>query len=511
MKKALFYLSLLVFSVYSCDSDSLETDPLNGENSNSTEVSQLPNVVKFESSEQLQGFLDEIRGEKVQNLTSDKILKRLGIKGESISLRSSSSQESENTSTFLSLLDLKHNEDLAHLTESDWEIINSDPEGLVYEPEDYVLYDLYLSSVVNDKREIQVGNVVYKYATESIYYVDVKDYCLLANIKENTKPENISDSRISICSPITDEKLPSVKASSNSTLAGTPLTLANGVTIPASNIRDLNYNDRGDANAVSDFFTGLLGAKTVAVNKYSSNRRMLVTFYEQDYLIYKSIGTQAKMQKKVLGIWWNIDAQEIRVGWDVVELKEKLDASFSNIPKPQFIPLSYPNATNPYEKSAPTWMQKDFPFSKDYLFISVPFTDYEARIKGSTALKSGLQQLKSFADKSVKSYMKSKNTTKVPSNMGIFAVSPALEARYVIGSSEDSKTKKSSLEKKFLSEWFGGTYVIGYGTDPFTPTFNFSKFNVNLKGNKTSLGLGSVYGAVKYDNKWLAGRIIKTN
>jgi hypothetical protein len=56
-----------------------------------------------------------------------------------------------------------------------------------------------------------------------------------------------------------------------------------------------------------------------------------------------------------------------------------------------------------------------------------------------------------------------------------------------------------------------GTYVIGYSTDPFAPTFQFKNFaNIVIKRSKTKLGLGSIYGAVKYDNKWLAARIVKT-
>jgi hypothetical protein len=48
---------------------------------------------------------------------------------------------------FISLLDSLKNRDLAHLTQADWDIINSDEENLVYEPEDYIIYDMYFSSV----------------------------------------------------------------------------------------------------------------------------------------------------------------------------------------------------------------------------------------------------------------------------------------------------------------------------------------------------------------------------
>jgi len=31
-----------------------------------------------------------------------------------------------------------------------------------------------------------------------------------------------------------------------------------------------------------------------------------------------------------------------------------------------------------------------------------------------------------------------------------------------------------------------------------------------VKGNPTALGRGNIYGAVKYDGKWLAARILKS-
>ncbi|MDR0611990.1 MAG: hypothetical protein LBG45_00600 [Dysgonamonadaceae bacterium] len=55
--------------------------------------------------------------------------------------------ESVDAVPFISLLDSLKNRDLAHLTQADWDIINSDEENLVYEPEDYIIYDMYFSSV----------------------------------------------------------------------------------------------------------------------------------------------------------------------------------------------------------------------------------------------------------------------------------------------------------------------------------------------------------------------------
>ena len=64
---------------------------------------------------------------------------------------------------------------------------------------------------------------------------------------------------------------------------------------------------------------------------------------------------------------------------------------------------------------------------------------------------------------------------------------------------------KKSIEKRYLSEWFGGTYTIGFSSD-LQDTF---KVNGNVKANPASLGAGWVYGAVKYNGNWLGARILK--
>ena len=234
---------------------------------------------------------------------------------------------------------------------------------------------------------------------------------------------------------------------------------------------------------------------------------MVVSFSEQDYLIYKGIGTKTKMQKKVLGIWWNCDAQEIRVGWEAIELKEKYPTfPFATAPKPNFTQDLYPNMRVD-EKQVPVWLSKNFPFANNYTLFTIPFANYDITTSDVNKLyKSAL----SAAEKSIKAWMKAENKLTPPAELGFTVFEKENFARYLIGPDEDGNTKKGSLEKKFLSEWFGGTYIIGYSTDPNSPSFKTSKFQFTIKGNDTNLGRGSVYGAVKYDGKWLAARILKS-
>ena len=394
---------------------------------------------------------------------------------------------------FKSLLDAKYEEDLSALTEADWRIINSDPENLVYEPEDVIISDPYLASIVNSERQVQVGSHVYQYAGNGIYIVDAGNYDLLTEVGSGP----VDDPRITVYKPTVPSSNSTPKLSGN-------LKLSNGVTIPSSNIRDLNYKEKGDANAITEFWTNLFGSYTAAIQKFSSNRHMVVAFYDQDYYIYKNIGIKAKMQKKVLGIWWKCNAQEIRVGWEAMELTESYNVfPYANPLSTNYIGNLYPEL-KVYEQRMPVWMSKDFPFANGYCFFTVPYVNYDVTTSNLNQLyKSAL----SAADKGIKQWMKSENKTTTPANLGFVGLASETTMRYLIGPNEDGNMKKNSLEKKFLSEWFGGTYIINYATDT---SFKTSKFSVTIKGNNTKLGRGSVYGAVKYDGKWLAARILKS-
>lgn len=211
--------------------------------------------------------------------------------------------ESVDAVPFISLLDSLKNRDLAHLTQADWDIINSDEENLVYEPEDYIIYDMYFSSVLNNKREIQVGDFIYKYAEDGIYYVQSENYPLLNTVNSSNNVKNNLDAKIKVYVPVSDgTSILRASSASNPTLAGTSLKLKSGdITISSSYIRDINYGDKGDANSVTNFLTNLFGRDVAAINKFSSKRQMLLTCYDQDFLIYKCIGIHVKMQKKVLG------------------------------------------------------------------------------------------------------------------------------------------------------------------------------------------------------------------
>jgi hypothetical protein len=495
--------------IFSC-SDNLESDNFINELTGSPKTNQMSNVLIFDSNDQLQEFLDELRDKRETNLTSEVIKEKYALKRGAHFLRSGNM--SEDATSFISLLDSLKKKDLTHLTQSDWDIINSDDENLVYEPEDHIIYDTYLSSVLNTKREIQVGDFIYKYAEDGIYYVKSENYALLNTVSSSKNIKDNLDAEINVYAPLADkDEVSALRAASasNPTLDGTSLKLkAGNITISASHVRDLNYRDRGDANSVTNFFTNIFGRDIIAINNFSSNRKMILTCYNQDFLIYKCMGIHVKMQKKVLGIWWNIDAQDLRAGWGAVEIIEKYTTPpYLTAPLPAFTPNLYPELKT-WEQKTPVWLSKDFPFCKDFTLFTVPIVHYNVTNKNlNEVYMSGIQSV----DKSIKAWMKAYNKSSAPIDKGLAAYSDAYTVNYIIGSDETEPKKRSSIQKNFESDWFGGTYVLGYTTDPYKPEFKSNKFSFTLKGKNSYLGRVIVYGAVKYDNQWRACRIIKSD
>ncbi len=51
---------------------------------------------------------------------------------------------------------------------------------------------------------------------------------------------------------------------------------------------------------------------------------MVLSFYHLNYVIYSHIGTKVRMQKKVLGLWWNIKAEQMSHGWETICLDFKM-------------------------------------------------------------------------------------------------------------------------------------------------------------------------------------------
>lgn len=274
-----------------------------------------------------------------------------------------------------------------------------------------------------------------------------------------------------------------------STKAG--ITLSNGYTIPLSDIRDINYYDKGDGNWLHRAWTGIWGRNVVAIKKFSKRRKLTMNFYDQNYIVYANIGTKLKMQKKVCGIWWNIKAQEMVQGWETVTIKYTM-------PKPTLQMF-----TNPFnnKQEYPSYTWNPFPYGKNnVLLLNIPFVNYDFTTNDlNKAFHTGLQYAWKKATSAVKGLINndSKKAGLMSFNNNDFYV--------IYGPYSDSHKNVRSMKSNFYAKKFSGTCEFGFSVGS-----SLKLSNVNLSTNDgVELSRGVVYGAIKYNGKWLGARITK--
>ncbi|WP_042371640.1 hypothetical protein [Bacteroides neonati] len=493
--KNLFILLLGIFIFLSCtDTDILNDAPTKQLQSPSENEDVLPRLV-FSSNSELKDVINQLKD---------------GISLTNLHTRAITTEQLSTTSEsrFRSLLVVNKEKCLAKLSIVQLDSIRNDEEQLEYCPEDSVIADMQFAQLVNASREIQVGETVYKYLDNGVAYTQAENVKELNGIEKKaqfitvdpqSEPKEIAltDNVKFVAMPYKQVVTEEETSVATTRAIGESLALKNGVNIPASSIRDVNYYEKGDGNWFNRTWNGLWGRNIVAINKFSSKRKLTMNFYDQNYIIYANIGTELKMQKKVCGIWWNIEAQEIRQGWTAVELKYTFPS-----------PIISKMPTNPFTKPAtykpelPAFMKHNFPFQdEEALLLHVPFTSYDLTNKNlNQAFMAGLNIAKSKAS----SYLKKQINGTKSSQVGLFSVNN--DVIYVItGADEKGTNRRRSLETKFYSKWFPGTYVIGFSVGD-----GVDVKNVTLDGGKsTALHRGIVYGAIKYDNKWLGARITK--
>lgn len=432
---------------------------------------------------------------------------------------------SNNEEEFVSLIEANRQKVMSSLTPLQLDSIANDEEELEFCPADSVIADIQFAQLLNADREIQVGQTVYKYVPNGVAYTDVSHAADLKTIEAVTSniqvtPEN-EGRPMRVTSyvdfrPIQyqfvqfDDQLVdgggggytgggSTGGSSSSggnttgTSSPTGIKLSNGYTIPVSDIRDINYYDKGDGNWLHRTWTGIWGRNVVAIKKFSSKRKLTMNFYDQNYIIYANIGTKLKMQKKVCGIWWNIKAEEMVQGWETVTIKYTM-------PEP-----TIPKFVNPYnnKNEIPQYAWNPFPYGKDnVLLLTIPYINYEFTTSDlNKAFNAGLNFAWNKATGIVKGLI---NNDK--SRAGLIAFNN--KDTYVIyGPYSEGHSKKKSVETKFYAKWFPGTYEFGFSLGS---SIKLSK--VSFSGNDgVELYRGVVFGAIKYDGKWLAARITKNS
>lgn len=432
------------------------------------------------------------------------------------------------SNSFESLMEANKREVLSTLTEEQLEAIAADEEDLEFCPADSVIADMQFAQLLNAEREIQVGQTVYKYYSNGVAYTDQSHASELKDIASavaaievtednagsviNITPnicfspanyghEDFEDTGSRDPDPIgsggggggtsttpneTEEKDLTGYTSENS------IILSNGVTIPSSDIRDAYYKSETDNDQDGNWFhrtwTGFFGRNIVAIKHFSETRKLTLNFYDQNYIVYANIGTKLKMQKKRFGIWWNIKSQNMVLGWDAVSVRYKMA---SPVPSQDF---TMPGMTNP---TVTTY--RPFPFSNENIILfKIPFVNYDFTSKDlNKAFKSAAQS----AFKGASEWARNQGLSS--DKIGLFSLND-IYAYVIHGPQSTGGVNKRSLESKFHAKWLSGECEFHFSIGS---SVSLKKINLSFDDG-VELFSGRVFGAIKYNGKWLGAKIL---
>jgi hypothetical protein len=418
---------------------------------------------------------------------------------------------SDNEDMFVSLVEANRQKVMAGLTAAQLQTVMNDVDELEFDPSDSIIADIRFAQLLNANREIQVGDTIFKYYRNGVAYTNVLYEDLLNEIDEEVSqitvtPENegqsivlrngtgftrvlyqtipVDETHVGLSGAIDQNTYdpPTRRGSSNK--GG--MLLSDGTLIPASSIRVVEYEKGGgDGDWFHQLWTGIWGTNVVAINKFAENKKLTMNFYEQDYIIYKNIGTKLKMQKRVCGIWWNIKAQEMEQGWETVTLKYT-DNNLTVAPN-----IRYGECVT---------MEAKLPFTDDIAWLFRLPIEYCDTV--SNDVNTSFENNIKFSYNNGSQWACEKANSL---NVGTYIENTPFH--YLsFGSHCERKANERSVETKFYSN-----YNLPFITIYASLGGSFRDMGLSMpKNTKVELYCGKVYGAIKYGDRWLAATIEKS-
>lgn len=506
MKQPLFRtlpyaLSFAALTLFSCERheplQQHDDVPLTTPTSHSISVRQENGIVSLNSTNDLEQLLKTLAADESLTVTATPMTK-------------------SDTSDFVSLRQSLIDQGLRSFTDEELAMIQA--EGLIYEPEDSLIKDPYLISVLNQDREIKIGQKIYRFIPKGVlvYEASSGDSVFVPEITYpiehgKTYPINDNSSLIGIDygntmyddgsgpdkpqefyddvigggyrPPVNDDNDnsdPVVKRSRD-------INLMDGINIPSYDIRRVSFvNGKGedDSNWLDKFGACLFGSNIVAVNHFDDRHRMRLNMYAQDYIICHSVGMKVRMQKRVLGIWWRKKAEEFRYGWSNIECKY----TFKN-PAP-LIP-----DTTPHVLSKSQGYKRDSGVDLFY----VPSNLYNTKSGYiEDVLNEGMADMEDIIKK-WGDYKKGFDNN-AQSIYTIVTDEDGMHVLVVYPQGEETAYNTGKEKVVWGYDWFRGRYTFAslYDTE-----WKFE--SLDLTPNKEiEILRGRIYAAVKYNGKWKA-------
>jgi len=193
------------------------------------------------------------------------------------------------------------------------------------EYEDEFICDPYFAALLNEKRELQISDMVYKYTQYGVFYtkydnletlyafINSKDSAFFQRYQPDEEIEisegiyffrfDYSDSYSleKVCIDCQEAKSSTLKSATNT----------------KPNIEDLKVC----SSLRKTWLTKVVGPSAHCYENFTSKARIHVKVWNQNYGIYSSLGISVGNQYKKLGIWWTNKTEELELGYTFASFK----------------------------------------------------------------------------------------------------------------------------------------------------------------------------------------------
>lgn len=272
----------------------------------------------------------------------------------------------------------------------------------------------------------------------------------------------------------------------------------NGVTNTLLSNEDYIYNNLetysfGAKTWAGKFFESIRGRDEIHTVNFNNDNRIRVNFYDASYIIYSALGVSVKLQKKNWIGWSKTNADELRIGWDVIQYDASWGLDFN---PPQ---LGY---TNPYQATSHYNVEIPGTSHKFELFdLTVGGIRIQPIINYNTN-KLNQQAIKYLYDLAINQlpFFERQNLATQP--FAYLTYDQVFNDKKIltIGRDEERSTNNDKMDKTF--DWRTGTIKLSFNASgTLSPSGEIAK--------SFELSSASVYGIAKYANVWKGVRIVK--
>lgn len=231
--------------------------------------------------------------------------------------------------------------------------------------DDDLIKDPVFAALLNEEREIIIEDELYKYTELGMFKIDFDEKQVLTDYLDSitpmekralilqykneysttNKPQEVNED---LGSGLTTFRIKAVDllrypypsntdydggegGSSGSSSGGTTSTMGNGVYDPTT-FGGCTIESQG-------FFEGIFGVSEACTEYYNDNRRVKVTFWNQNFLVFSSIGASTRLQKRecmnflwMSICWWEKSyAESIKLGINNVTFKYDFNVPVFNL------------------------------------------------------------------------------------------------------------------------------------------------------------------------------------